>query len=86
MEKIGLTELADLWKCSPQEAGRRKDDDRGIKLSDIAKALDLAGVQLVDSDDVVVDRRKYESLLHWAEDGLNAERRALTEIKKRADD
>lgn len=52
--KEGQVRLAEIWNCSSQEASRRINDDRGIKLSELAKAFDELGVQLVVDNSVCV--------------------------------
>ena len=83
---LGSTGLGDVWDVSSQEAGRRINGERGMKLEDFARAMAEAGIQIVTTDDVVVNRRKYESLLEWANEGMRVERDTLRAIPKRASD
>lgn len=61
--KVGPEQLAKLWNCSTAEASRRLDNDRGVRLSDWAKALDAAGIQVLAPDETPVPTERYRALL-----------------------
>lgn len=60
----GTKKLATLWGCSAAEASRRINDDRGIRLSEIAKIFDALGIQVVspDEDVLLVPREEIQAL------------------------
>lgn len=50
----GTGKLAQLWQCSVAEASRRINDDRGMRLSEIARTFDALGIQIVSPDEDVL--------------------------------
>lgn len=70
--RCGEAELARIWGVDKSEVSRRINGQRGIKLPDLASALDVLGFQLVlPTDDVeVVDREMLVALKTLARKGL----------------
>lgn len=61
--KEGQAKLAQVWCCSPQEASRRINGDRGILIDDLAKAFEALDIKLVtDDESLVIPRDEVKAL------------------------
>lgn len=68
LRRYGIKELAALWDCSETDASRRVSNERGIRLQDIAEAMEVCGLQVISSDEIIVSTNKFERLLQCAYD------------------
>jgi len=66
----GQQHLADVWGVTVQEASRRINGERGMKIEEFAAALESLGVQFVTAESVVLSRSKYQALRELAKEAL----------------
>jgi hypothetical protein len=62
--KLGTDRLAEIWGCCSSEAGRRVSGERGVKIAELCRALDEAGVRVIPphADVQLVDREEYRAM------------------------
>lgn len=70
--KKGQTALAEIWDVSASETSRKLNGETGIKLSQLAAALDAVGAKIVFEDEhIVVPREEYYAIHTLARKALS---------------
>jgi predicted transcriptional regulator len=73
LTKFGQKEMADILGVTQQEVSKKLTSENGIKLNQLAKIFDAAGVKLAGRGDVVLQKEKHQALLVLAKEALEAE-------------
>lgn len=68
----GQGKLSEVWGIGTSEVSRKLNGETGIKLDQLADALEAIGADLVMGDEsIVIPREEYEALKTLAKKGLS---------------
>lgn len=68
--RFGQAKLAEVWDISSAEVSRKINGESGIKLEQLASALEMVGARIVEHDQVIVDADELEALRTLARKAL----------------
>lgn len=66
----GQVKLAETWDVSSAEVSRKINGESGVKLEQLAAALEMVGASIVEHNQVVVDADELEALRTLARKSL----------------
>lgn len=52
--KIGNSELANLWDCSPSDVSKKISGSRNISLEDFANMIDSQNLKIIDTKEISI--------------------------------
>ena len=76
--------IAEICGIAESEASRKISGENGFKLKQLADLFDALGVQLAGKEDLVITRKKYQSLVELSKEQLLEESETLDGYDRRA--